>query len=86
MILTSSKQFIIKRICSLERKFLRSLDRLKIQRMIKRNMLITTLKIWEDLAKDCLGKILARINLKEVVILILGKIHDQQGILKIKSF
>ena len=86
MILTSSKQFIIKRICSLERKFLRSLDRLKIQRMIKRNMLITTLKIWEDLAKDCLGKILARISLKEVVILIPGKIHDQQGISKIKSF
>ena len=76
MILISSKQFIIRRIYSLERKFLHSLGKLKIQKMIQRNMLITTLKIWEDLVKDCPEKIPVRINLKEVVILIPEKIHD----------
>ena len=76
MILISSKQFIIRRIYSLEKKSLRSLDRSKTQRMIQRKMLIIILKIWEDLVKDYLGKIPARINLKEVAVSIPEKIHD----------
>ena len=76
MIKASSKQFITKRICNLEKKFLHSLDKLKTQRMIQRNKLIITLKIWEDLVKDYLSKILLRINLKEEAILISQNIHE----------
>jgi len=70
MISINNKLLINKRICSLGRKFLHSLDRLKTQRMIKRNMLIITLKIWEDFVRNYPEKIQAKINLKEVVILI----------------